>query len=56
MKQKTTFQKRSETFVVFSEFFAVQGRVGDALITLFLLQNSGGASLILFFQGPFDPI
>ena len=31
MKQKMTFQKSSEMCVMFSEFFAVHGRGGDAL-------------------------
>ena len=31
MKQKMTLQKSSETFVMFSEFFAVHGQGGDAL-------------------------
>ena len=31
MKQKMSFQKSSETCVMFSEFFAVHGRGGDAL-------------------------
>ena len=31
VKQKMTFQKSSETCVMFSEFFAVHGRGGDAL-------------------------
>ena len=33
MKQKMMFQKISETFVMFSVFFAVHGRGGDALTT-----------------------
>ena len=33
MKQKITFQKSSEKFVMLSEFFAVHGWGGDALST-----------------------